>query len=480
MSVLDVETDTDSDEEEFQSVFDKWKIKETEKIGMRFAGKKLSVYTKRYLNYQRKHVNKLMVFGSPFSSHVFLVKKKDNKLYAFGKNMHGQLGITNVNQYKWITKVNVPTLVVDINFRGKRIKKVCCGDSFSIIHLVDRTLLVCGSNKYGQIGTGKKYREHLGGASFPVKLSVKDENENVVKIEDVFVGLYHTIFITENMEAYGCGLNDDAQLGVGYTLNLITARKITIKEKVFSATCGGNFTFFISVNGTIYGTGSSILLGIGEKKAHNIPITRVPTKIPSLSSLNLVQISCGYNHTVVLTGKNEVYSFGEYPPGALGVRPDRTEVGKAKEYVFNPKHVKELKGEKILSINCGDSHTLFNTKYFIFGTGSNHFGQLSIKDRTSVKLPIKFKLPFNYKNTNVQILALEHTTLFFTEKEVYGCGSGEYGNLLTLGPYPRSQKTIVKLINIKVKKSPKEEEMEERKERLELVTEEGKTLLDVI
>jgi alpha-tubulin suppressor-like RCC1 family protein len=458
---------SDEEEEPFQSIFEKWE--KTEKT--RFGGTDLSLYTRRYLNYQQKYVNKIMVFGSPFSRHAFLVSKNDNKLYAFGDNKDGQLGISR--NYK---KTN--ELMEVLTIERKPIKKVCCGDNFSIIHLVNRTVLVCGSNGVGQIGSGNKYIKD--GVGVPVEITV---GENV-EIEDVFVGWRHAVFITKNMKVYTCGLNSYGQLGVGHKRNLFTATKVSIKEDIFSAACGSNFTFFISTKGIVYGTGFTYALGF-EKK-HKDRMLLVPTKIKSLSKMDLVQLTCGSYHTVVLTYENKVYSFGQYTRGALGIYPDITgyeiemeDYGPPTTYVYKPKFVNELEKEKILSIQCGGSHTLFETQNKVFGTGSNRSGQLPTKKYTyfshdSINLPeMVGPLPFKYINTDVQILALEDTTLFFTKKELYGCGSGEYGELLTL----KKSKEIKKLTNVEVKKVPKEEK-KEKKERFDFLKseKEGTTL----
>ncbi|XP_012264946.2 RCC1 domain-containing protein 1 [Athalia rosae] len=80
-------------------------------------------------------------------------------LYTWGWNNNGQLGI-NVDD----TKVFATPTAVDItNKDGKTIdagvKKVQCGNSFTICMLADNTMWGCGSNKYGQLGMLKSTLE---------------------------------------------------------------------------------------------------------------------------------------------------------------------------------------------------------------------------------------------------------------------------------------------------------------------------------
>lgn len=60
-------------------------------------------------------------------------------------------------------------------------------------------------------------------------------------------------------------------------------------------------------NGEVYTFGSNIYgqLGVGDLIAHVGP---VPVKLPGIAT----QVAAGSNHTVVLTSKGEVFTFGAY------------------------------------------------------------------------------------------------------------------------------------------------------------------------
>ena len=78
-------------------------------------------------------------------------KEKEGKIYCFGWNLSGQLGIGNKE------KQNKP---VDLMER-KEIKEIACGEEHTMILKTNGDLLVCGSNLDGQLGIGEKIKQAL-------------------------------------------------------------------------------------------------------------------------------------------------------------------------------------------------------------------------------------------------------------------------------------------------------------------------------
>ncbi|XP_043265711.1 RCC1 domain-containing protein 1 [Colletes gigas] len=90
-------------------------------------------------------------------------------LYTWGWNTNGELGLPT----KDCKVVAVPTVVDFTNVQNEKIetlvKKVECGNTFTVCILDDGTLWGCGSNKYGQLG---QPREALPSSPKFVKLDV--------------------------------------------------------------------------------------------------------------------------------------------------------------------------------------------------------------------------------------------------------------------------------------------------------------------
>ena len=141
--------------------------------------------------------------------HTFLKgkgKDGEDKLYASGKNHHGQLGVGDRRKRKKFTEVSVP--------QGFSVEKVVVGDNHSFLKGKGKggedKLYASGWNKYGQLGLGdnndrNEWTEVPVPQGFSVEKVVVGENHSFLKGKGVG---------GENM-LYASGLNHFGQLGLG-------------------------------------------------------------------------------------------------------------------------------------------------------------------------------------------------------------------------------------------------------------------------
>ncbi|NXF24531.1 RPGR regulator, partial [Rhodinocichla rosea] len=120
-----------------------------------------------------------------------------------------------------------------------------------------------------------------------------------------------------------------------------------------------------------------------------------------------VLISCGDEHTAIITGKGKLYMFGSNDWGQLGLG--------SKSTVSKPTCVKALKPEKPKLAVCGRNHTLVYTeKGSVYAAGGNSEGQLGLGDteeRTTFHL-ISF---FTSQHKIKQLSAGSYTSAAVTE-----------------------------------------------------------------
>ena len=100
----------------------------------------------------------------------------------------------------------------------------------------------------------------------------------------------------------------------------------------------------ITDEGRVYSTGANSFLQCGIE---GIKTLLTPTQIPSLPKV--VQIACGWNHSLFLTANNVVYSCGRGKYGQLGL-------GIMIDTGSPPKPIPL--DERIVQIACGSEHSL--------------------------------------------------------------------------------------------------------------------------
>ncbi|KAF7382722.1 hypothetical protein HZH66_013124 [Vespula vulgaris] len=98
-------------------------------------------------------------------------------LYTWGWNVNGELGIP-----KGDTKVvAIPTVINFTNDKEEcidmNVKKVQCGNTFTICMMDDRSFWGCGSNKYGQLGQS---RQKVTSSTIFFKLDVPLDRKNII------------------------------------------------------------------------------------------------------------------------------------------------------------------------------------------------------------------------------------------------------------------------------------------------------------
>lgn len=199
---------------------------------------------------------------SKSDAHFFLRDSNSHSdLYAWGWNTFGQVGTTNG------AEVETPALLMRGLFNGEKILQIEGGFKHSVALSENRNIFVWGCNKKGKLGIGGDY--------------IKDEK-------------IHRPALLSNERLK--------------------------KEKVIQLATGDNHILALTKKGNVYSWGINQLgqLGLGEQEIGEI---KGPSLIdPKLFGDKIItQISCGINHSLVLTEDGEVYSWGFNEDGQLGV-----------------------------------------------------------------------------------------------------------------------------------------------------------------
>ncbi|XP_041118833.1 probable E3 ubiquitin-protein ligase HERC3 [Polyodon spathula] len=234
----------------------------------------------------------------------------------------------------------------------------------------------------------RNYREQAEAAHPRLLSSLSDR-----KIIQIACGNHHSLALSRDGQLFTWGQNTNGQLGLGKgepskpsPQSLKSLSGIPLAQ----IAAGGDHSFAVSLSGAVYtwGRNHAGQLGLG-----NTTERFSPTLVKSLQLKKTVFISCGEEHTAILTKDGIVYTFGAGSFGQLGHNSTRDEV--------RPRLVAELWGEKVSQIACGGHHTVAyissTNKVYSFGCGEQ--GQLGTGQNINQEVPVPLTLSAANENT---------------------------------------------------------------------------------
>ncbi|XP_077673293.1 X-linked retinitis pigmentosa GTPase regulator-like isoform X1 [Eretmochelys imbricata] len=270
----------------------------------------------------------------------------NGKLYMFGSNNWGQLGLGTKNT------INKPTCIKAL--KPEKVKLAACGRNHTLVYTERGHVYAAGGNSEGQLGLGdteERNTFHL--ISFFT---------NQYKIKQLAAGSYTSAALTEDGQLFVWGDNSEGQIGLAGEASVCVPCQVDVGKPVSWVSCGYYHSALVTRDGELYtfGEPENGKLGLSPEQLKN---NRVPQLVPGILE-RVNKVACGGGHTVALT-ETDVYTFGLGQYGQLGHGT----------FIFEtsaPKAVEHLKRHKICNIACGENHTAViadNGLMFTFGDG---------------------------------------------------------------------------------------------------------------
>ncbi|PVV04261.1 hypothetical protein BB560_001241 [Smittium megazygosporum] len=241
---------------------------------------------------------------------ILLVSSKSDgdKVYVYGSNSHGQLGVSdqeNLQNFDNLIHESTSNGISSIQSKST-IKKFVCGLDHTVLLYNDGKVFTFGWNADGQLGNGETKK-----SSIPIDIS----NSFDSKVIDILSSTDLNFAKTENNDLYVWGNGE-------YMNNMLNSSsdKILIPTKIdfpfgkiISFATGGPHSLVVNDDGNVYVSGFGAL-GLG-KSTLSSPI---PTKIPNLCQIKKVYASTDYNLAIDSNGKVFVWGINN-ASGILGI-----------------------------------------------------------------------------------------------------------------------------------------------------------------
>lgn len=318
----------------------------------------------------------------------------DGKIFCFGSNTVGQLGIGSDFSYK--------NSIIKNNFLEKQ-EVISISTSGSSTFFVTKTGEVFNSG----ISLNKPFSIIM--LPIPAKMDSL-QNERIISTS---AGDMHAIFLSDQGAVFSYGSNDYLQAGQDNTdktdwIESPTKIKALNGKKISFVACSSKYSIFLDNNGAVFFCG---LVGATHKLGTK-PTT--PILLLSLQNEKIIFASTGSlsDHTILLNNKGESFCFGNNENGQLGTQD--------KEDRVIPIKIEALSNEKIVFASTSrGSSILINDKGELIVFGDPYIKYINFKNRQNTVVIAKYQFGYKIKLLDnrkfVQVACAEQYSVLLDE-----------------------------------------------------------------
>lgn len=208
----------------------------------------------------------------------------NNKLYMFGSNNWGQLGLGSRST------VSKPTCVKAL--KPEKVKFAACGRNHTLVLTEGGKVYAAGGNNEGQLGLGDTEDRNT---FHPICFFTSQH-----QLKQLSAGSNTSAALTVDGDLFMWGDNSEGQIGLKNVPNVCVPHQVTIGKPIAWISCGYYHSAFVTMEGELYTFGETECgkLGLPRQLLMN---HKVPQMVPGIPE-KVIQVACGGGHTVVLTG----------------------------------------------------------------------------------------------------------------------------------------------------------------------------------
>jgi len=296
-----------------------------------------------------------------------LVLSRSGEVYSWGRGDDGRLGHGD-GQWRY-----APLRIKELSQR--KVGKITCGSYHSACITLDGTLMTWGGGMYGKLGHGDE-RGHTS----PCPVKALSEN----RVVEVACGSRHTVCIDVDNNVHTWGDKENGVCGHGsnnadghQTVPLLIDSLRDAQVKIVHIAACGFHTLAASKEGQVFSWGEGKFGRLGHGNEEN---KFVPTLIEGLAEYNITHVAAGGFHSAAISDSGLLFTWGGGEHGQLGIGD------KTNRHV--PSLVESLKNEILLQAALGWSHSVaLSDKGVVYSWGNGDHGKLGHKDCAKVSFP---------------------------------------------------------------------------------------------
>lgn len=300
----------------------------------------------------------------------------DGRVFTWGNNTFGQLGIGNLDQQ------SSPVEVQDL---GSDVRAIVIG-AFSVALMNDGSVFAWGTNAFGSVGDNEAPdgpRSPDGPRTSPVQ--VIDSGSGIVAIAGGASGS-HVLALKSDRTVLAWGANSAGQIGDNSTANRFWLTAVPGLTGIEEVAVGGSHSLARKVDGTVLAWGSN---GNGQLGDGTFQASPTFVDVGGLATdVQIESVSACASHSLALTTDGMVLAWGSNGSGQLG--------NPVPDTAFAPVRVLNLPG-MFKAVACGGGgggggHSLaLRSDGAVFAWGANTNGQLGDDTVIQRRVPVMVK-----------------------------------------------------------------------------------------